>query len=386
MKFSKMTFFPVGDKNGGMSLLSLSNGITILIDCAIAADKIADYCDINKELRARLPADSEGRKYVDTFILTHRHDDHLTGFVDNFYLGPLSDYVKGSDKIIIKELWSSHNFWKPESKDDTYKLCDDAKAFNKEMKRRVASFESSHTIQAEGDRAIIIGKDPEGRTEKLSAINYDIGTIITKINENDCSNKISLTILGPLPQQPEENDDDFAKDKNRQSIVLNIGVTEGQYANNVLYGADAECLVWEKCEINYKKFLKYDLLYIPHHCSWHCISMDSISDKGDDAKPSALALSALGHKKMDSCFMVSQSKVIKDDDNDPPSYRAKKEYVKIGGENSQFYCTNEYPDEKHPKPLTFNFTCWGPQKETEKQESKVTSSNTDSTREAYHHG
>ena len=72
MANSTVTFFPVGEKNGGMTLIKLndSSKTNILIDCAIGDDSIADHCDVNQELRDRLPADSNGRPYVDAFILT----------------------------------------------------------------------------------------------------------------------------------------------------------------------------------------------------------------------------------------------------------------------------------------------------------------------------
>jgi glyoxylase-like metal-dependent hydrolase (beta-lactamase superfamily II) len=79
MASSTITFFPVGDKNGGMILLKLNNAqkTTILIDCSIGEETIAEYCDVNQEFRNRLPKDSNERPYVDCFILTHRHDDHI---------------------------------------------------------------------------------------------------------------------------------------------------------------------------------------------------------------------------------------------------------------------------------------------------------------------
>ncbi|MCE5225856.1 MAG: hypothetical protein LLG05_08330, partial [Porphyromonadaceae bacterium] len=186
MANSRVTFFPVGEKNGGMILIRLNDKdkTTILIDSSIGADKIAGYCDVNQELRSRLPVDSEDRPYVDAFILTHRDQDHLQGIQTHFHLGSPENYPeqkKNEDKkIFIRELWSSHNFWEPASTE--YVLCDDAKAFNKEMKRRVSLFEVNLTIQAEGNRAIIVGKDPDGKTDRLGDINFNVSDTFTLIN------------------------------------------------------------------------------------------------------------------------------------------------------------------------------------------------------------
>lgn len=149
---STVTFFPVGEKNGGMTLLKLNDtpSTTILIDCSIGDELIADYCDVNQELRDRLPTDSNERPYVDAFILTHRHEDHVKGFIKHFHTGSLDDYNDDADqlKIVIRELWSSHNFWKPSS--TNYKLCEDAKVFNREMKRRVDLYKENKQIQPVG--------------------------------------------------------------------------------------------------------------------------------------------------------------------------------------------------------------------------------------------
>ena len=388
MNNSNITFFPVGDKNGGMILIRLNDTskTTILIDSSIPSDKVADHCDVNKELRARLPKDSNSRPYVDAFILTHRHEDHLQGIQSNFHLGKPEDYPEPKDgedhKIFIKELWSSHNFWKPSS--TNYSLCDAAKAFNKEMKRRVKLFEDNKSIQSEGDRAIIIGKDPEGKTDDLSTINYDIGDLFTKINNKFISSKISGLILSPIEKQ-EENDDDFATNKNRQSIVINLTVKQDSYDNKILLGADAECLVWETLNKTFtSEDLKYDILTAPHHCSWHSLSYDSQSND-DDPQVNTDAKGALSNTKS-GAFIVSQSKAIKKGDADPPSYEAKQEYLKILSKPKQFICTNEYPSKNKPEPIEFELTSYGPQLKSVKAKAKTTQAAIASTTESYPHG
>ncbi|MCP4295721.1 MAG: hypothetical protein GY786_08960, partial [Proteobacteria bacterium] len=305
MAYSKVAFFPVGEKNGGMTLIKLNDKrkTTILIDCSIGDDSIADHCDVNKELRDRLPTDSNDRPYVDAFILTHRHDDHLKGFTKHFHTGSRDDYKDDDDelKIVIRELWSSHNFWKPSTKN--YRLCDDAKAFNTEMKRRVDLFKEDKKVQFEGDRAIIVGKDPDGKTDGLEDINYDIGDTFTKINTYNISSKLQGFIHSPIEQQEGEDDECFT-DKNRQSIVVQLTVIQGSKRNKLLMAADAECLVWETLWGDYKddtEKLEYDILYAPHHCSWHSLSYDSQS-KDEDPKVCEDAKNALSQNK-DGAFI-----------------------------------------------------------------------------------
>jgi len=387
MANSTVTFFPVGAKNGGMTLIKLNdaNKTTILIDCSIGDEAIAEHCDVNQELRDRLPEDSDGRPYVDAFILTHRHEDHLKGFQKYFHTGSLDGYKDDEDelKIVIREMWSSHNFWKPSS--ENYKLCDNAKAFNKEMKRRVDLFSDNKLIQPEGDRAIIVGKDPEGRTDDLEEINYNVGDTFSKINNISISLKLNGIILGPVEQQEDEDDECFT-DKNRQSIVMQLTVSQGTETNKLLMAADAECLVWEtlwgKYEDDTEK-LEYDILHAPHHCSWHSLSYDSQSND-DDPQVCGNAKKALSQANEGACI-VAQCRVIKSSDEDPPSQAAKEEYIDIVGED-QFYCTNEHPDKEKPGPIEFNLTGMGPQKKSIKEKAALSVAALSSTKESYSHG
>lgn len=388
MNDSVITFFPVG--NGGMTLIRLNDPFktTILIDINIrdTSSSEDDICDVAQELRDRLPIDSKKRPYVDAFILTHHDDDHILGLKEHFHLDSLEDYKEPKDdenpKIVIRELWSTPRFWKQASAN--YSLSDDAREFNKEMRRRVKLFEDNQYIQPEGERAIIVGKDPDGKTDGIDLIIREIGTAFSKINERNISAKFEGFILGPLEQQDGEQDEDF-DEKNRQSIILQVTVKEGQYNHKIQMAGDAECLVWETLWglYNNSDRLEYDLLSTPHHCSWHSLSYDSQSED-DDPQVCEDAKSALSQTKS-SARIVAQCKAIKSNDDDPPSKAAKDEYLTIVPE-SCFYCTDEYPKEKNPEPIEFNLTSNGPQKKGVKEKSKLSVAALASTKEAYPHG
>ncbi|MEO0510587.1 MAG: metallohydrolase [Verrucomicrobiota bacterium] len=390
MKQSTITFFPVGEKNGGITLLKLNDSeeTTLMVDVSIEDEKIADHCDVATELRDRLKEDNEGRPYVDAFLLTHRHQDHLAGIQKHFHLGPLSEYPEAEDgeapKIVIRELWSSTRYKKRAS--TSYELCEDAKAFNREMKRRVEAFRSKGCIQDEGDRATVVANDSDEEDIELISITRKVGTRFSTINCKELTPKFEAFILGPIEQQEDESDEDYEK-KNRQSVILQIKVIEGAAYNRLLLAADAECFVWESLWSKYRSDLdklSYDILLCPHHCSWHSLSYDSRSEC-DDPKVCGDAKLALSQCKKESGCIVSQSCVIKDDDNDPPSYAAKQEYLTIVSKKL-FFCTNETPSEKKPEPLEFNLTASGPQRKAKKDKSKLSSAALASTREPLPHG
>ena len=75
---ARIEFFPVG--NGDMTLVTLESGRKVLIDVNIreAADDENDdeTTNVAALLKDRLERDTDGRLYVDTFLLSHPDEDH----------------------------------------------------------------------------------------------------------------------------------------------------------------------------------------------------------------------------------------------------------------------------------------------------------------------
>ena len=380
-KNSKIIFYPVD--NGNMILLKLEDNTTILVDINVrkkSSDKNEkDFYDVISHLKENLEKDSEGRYFVDAFILTHLDYDHIAGLEDNFYLGDIEQYNdKNKEKIIIKETWSSERFWKRET--DSITLSDDAKAYNKEMRRRANLHkDDGERIQKEGNRAIIIGDDEDD--EGYNNIIHKVGQSTSKVNNQTKSN-FKIYILGPLKQQENETKEDF-EEKNRASVILQIEITVGQYVNKILLTGDAEVDVWEYMQKEYENsFLEYDVLCVPHHCS-----MGSLGRKNSEGKYeiSDDALEALSQAK-EGAIIVSSSKEILNDDNNPPHYDAKKEYLKIVDSKDDFICTEEHPNTKNVEPIIIEFTSGGPQKRLGASKNKIAIATESSSKSIYPHG
>lgn len=372
MAAATVTFFPVDC--GDMTLVQLAddNGTTLMIDINIRADADdpnSDTRDVAKDLRARLKRDAKGRPYVDAFLLSHPDSDHIRGLEKHFHLGPLADYADdkkpdAEKKIVIREIWSSPLVYRRASKNHI--LGSDAKAFNKEAKRRVqVNIDKNFSGVAEGDRIQVMGEDQNGKTDKLGPILVKVDTAFNRIN--GASNQFfSATLLAPMLATEGDAEDELLG-KNQSSVILNIKIAADQWQPDgckFLTAGDAEVVIWEKLWSLYKDKtgnLQYDLLQAPHHCSWHSLSHDSWSKMRDKVEVSADARKALSVARS-GAFIVASSKSIKDDDKDPPCIRAKTEYEAIlGGVGGKFYCTGEYPNEKSPEPLTFTVTSQGPQ-------------------------
>lgn len=391
-----ITFFPVD--NGDMTLITFGDpdATTLLIDVNIrqdADDPDGEARDVAKDLRDRLKKDENGRPYVDAFLLSHPDQDHCRGLTQHFYLGELSKYSddKKDDKdkkVVIREMWSSPIVFRRASK--THTLSDDAKAFNTEARRRVQVNRDKNFVVGNGDRIQIMSEDIDGKTDDLTSIVRKVGTCFSTINGTS-SKFFSALLLAPLDAQDDE-EEEMCQVKNQSSVILNFTlVADAQTTDGAkfLTGGDAEVFIWNRLWQRHKEeaeVLEYDIMQTPHHCSWHSLSNDSWSEKGEDAKSDDDARKALSQTR-DGAVIVASCKPIADDDSDPPCIRAKREYVEIVDKaKGKFYCTGEYPSEKSVEPLVFTVTKQGVQPPSKKEAGSKASAGTTTARTPMPHG
>lgn len=347
---AKVSFFRVG--NGDMTLITLQSGRTILIDCNIRAaadDPNDETADVASQLRARLRTDDADRLYVDAMILSHPDADHCRGLEKHFHLGPIADYDADGDKIVIREMWSSPMVFRRACRSHT--LCSDAKAWNREAKRRVKVFKDEGACKA-NERVRIMGEDEDGKTDDLAAILVKIDEVTWEI-DGSSEDLFEARLLAPLPKS-EDDEEEEALSKNDSSIIIQFSLASEQGNDPVLFlsGGDAEVGIWERLwdrKSSTPEHLAYDLLQTPHHCSWHSLSWDSWSDCGEEAEVSDDARNALGQAQS-GAKIVASCKPIQDDDCDPPCVRAKREYEDIlDGVNGEFVCVGD----DGPDPLEY---------------------------------
>lgn len=359
---AKISAFQVG--NGDMTLIELESGARILIDVNIRAaadDPDDDTPDVAEDLRNRLSRDPEGRLYVDALLISHPDKDHCTGLQNHFHLGPPSEWSKSADKIFIRELWSSPMVFRRAS--SQHQLCDDAKAFNTEARRRVARFRTMYGFVSDGDRIVILGEDENGKTDDLGAILIKAGDTFSWVNGQY---DLSMTVRLLAPQPPaDDQDEELARSKNHSSTILNFSLTGDGIADagRFLTGGDAEVAIWERLWQRYSAnpdWFPYDILQAPHHCSWHSLSYDSWSECGEKAEVCEDARSALSQTRR-GAVIIASSKPIKDDENDSPCIRAKREYQAITKDaGGSFKCVAEHPSEKNPETMEFEVGKSGP--------------------------
>lgn len=359
---TKLTFFPVG--NGDMTLIELESGRKILVDLNIrvAADNPDDVTpDVVTQLRERLNQDDQGRLYVDVLLVSHPDKDHCTGLNKHFHLGLTEQWSKADNKIFIREMWSSPMVFRRAS--STHILCDDAKAFNAEARRRVKFFRENSGAVPDGERILILGEDENGKTDDLDAILIRIDQQISKIN-GQYDSSMTARLLAPLSKD-ENLETENNLSKNHSSTIIQFSLSGNGFPDmcRFLTSGDAEVLIWEKLWERHNsrpEWLSYDVLQTPHHCSWRSLSYDSWSEKGKDAQVCQNARNALSQGR-GGAIIVASSKTIKDDKDDPPCIRAKREYESITKSfNGTFKCVGEHPTEKDPDILEIEISQFGP--------------------------
>ena len=348
MAEATITYFPVG--NGDMTHIRLTDRTDIVIDCNIRVCDDDDPCyDVHDHLLRRVRKAGD-IPYINAFILTHLDLDHCRGFDTAFYLGGPSKYSKAdkdSRRIRINELWFTPRIFSDLEK----KLSPDAKAFRKEAKRRMELYKSGDDTRNDpGNRLRIIGSTDSDDLEGLKDIVYIPGKVARDIDGSTKDN-FSFFIHAPVKADTDSED----SERNNTSIVLqarfNIdGVKDACLA---IFGGDADYRVWDRIvTVSDDETFAWHLLLAPHHCSW-----TFFNDPGEsDAQKKSLELLDKGRK---GACVIASCKPIKDDDDNPPNYAARKIYVEKVGEK-RFLVTSETPSEDDPRPITFRLTAKGP--------------------------
>jgi hypothetical protein len=347
--------------NGDMVLFETESGRRIVTDINIreaADDEDDETPDVAKQLRKKFDRDEKGRLFVDAFLNTHPDADHIRGLFKHFHLGDPSTWVKADDKIIIREMWSSPIvFRRARAKDEDHVLCEDAEAWRDEARRRANKYKKDRTAE-DGNRILILGEDVDGKTDDLEDILVRVDEVFSKIcGANDAS--FEARLLAPMPADDEEEEEVLTK--NNSSVIMRLDLKLSKVTRaRFLLGGDAEVAIWDRIwerNKNWPERLQYDVLIAPHHCSWHSLSYDSWSEKGEKAKVSEPARSALG-QPLDGALIVASSKTIKDDENDPPCIRAKREYIDVlDPVKGEFKCVADGPGDD---PLTIEVSSEGP--------------------------
>lgn len=210
-----------------------------------------------------------------------------------------------------------------------------------------------------GNRIKIIGYDGNKEYKDLNHLRVIPGTTVDTFN-NKTQRTFSLFIHAPFKEHLKAAE----KDKNSTSIVFQARFKQSAqsttFAGLFMFGGDSDHYSWDIIleqtrKHNNEEALKWDVFIAPHHCSW-----SFFNDRPQEANstPTDTSLEVLGYQR-DGAWVVSSSKKILDDTDNPPHYEAKQEYVAKLGSSSKFLNTAVHPKESKPEPIEFEITSAG---------------------------
>ena len=234
-------------------VISESENLQIALnDSAMAVEDDNEKIPLVDELVAKLPK-RDGKPYLSCFVLTHPDQDHIKGF---------ADLLK---RVVIGEVWHTPRVFREYHKD----MCDDAVAFRKEAKRRVAAAIKAGGDPGAGERVRIVGYDDLLDEDDYRGFPRSFfttpGQSIHQIDGADISDRFAAFVHAPFK-------DDSAEERNETSLALQMIIGTADRSMSGLFLGDLSYptlrrMIDETLEHKNDDKLAWDILLAPHHCS-----------------------------------------------------------------------------------------------------------------------
>ncbi|MCY4364740.1 MAG: hypothetical protein OXE17_00705 [Chloroflexi bacterium] len=339
---SDITFFPVG--NADTCLLTADDGSQLLFDFASPknqgdGDKRVDLAE---ELRNRLA--ESGRDYFDVVSFSHLDTDHFAGASEFFYLEHAKKY-QGEGRIQMKEMWV------PAAAilESRWEQSEEGRIVQAEARYRLKEGKGIRVIsepKALDKWLKDAGIDPDKRRHLI----VTAGNCMPGFNMDSAGAEIF--VHSPFSYQNEGNNE---VDRNSESSVFHLTLKDGTKNVKVWLTADAPYDVLEDIVKVTEKAgnadrLEWDLIKVPHHCSYKSLA----PDKGEDiTEPTEKVARLYAHYSREGAILVSPSNVVPEgDETQPPHVQAAEYYRKVSkAKKGQFKVTMEHPTKEAPKPM-----------------------------------
>ena len=342
-----MTLFPLG--NADCCRIELDCGRTILIDFADtrdADDNDDRRCDLPELLRADLK--KKGRDYFDVVAFSHLDKDHFKGATDFFYLEYAQKY-QNEGRIKMNVMWVPAALITESSPDD-----DEARILQKEARFRFREGKGIRVFSRPERLEEWCEKNGIKLDERLHLIT-SAGELAPEFSLQ--KHQAEFFVHSPFAVR---QDDNTVEDRNEDSLVLQVTFEVNSVRTKALLLADSTHEVLTQIvEITESKQntarLEWDIVKLPHHCSYLSIGPEKGKDK---TTPVPQVARLYEEKGQDGAIAVSTSNPIplagSDEDNDPqPPHRQAARYYKdvVSTLEGQFAVTMEPTSDKAPKPV-----------------------------------
>lgn len=303
---SKITFYPLG--NADCCLIQTDLGQTFIFD-------FADMRDPEDEEDKRIPLaqsvkDDIGwpeQHEVDVLAVTHGDNDHIKGIADTFWLDHAGKY-QGDDRIKVRELWVPAALIVEEGSED---------------ETRIIRAEARHRfLNKSGIRVFARPEHLKEWLENQGKNLKDYESLITNAGRlapgwTKETNGIEFFVHSPFAERV----DDGFLDRNSNCLVMQATIRSDGNDTRFLITADSISENWVRM-VNITRAhgndsrLAWDVLKIPHHCSYLSMS----EEKGKEKTTPTDEFEWLLNQGTERSVMVSTSWEIPASDTDQPPH------------------------------------------------------------------
>ena len=343
----RLTFYPLG--NADTCLIDLANGRKLLFDYADERNPDDDdkRIDLPKTLRDDLKAAK--RDSYDVLAITHLDDDHTRKADEFFYLDWAEKYQAGT-RTKFTEMWVPAAVI-TESRND---LEPGAKALQAEARHRLRGNYGIRVFSRPA--ALEAWLKSNGLTlESREHLITDAGKLIPGFTLDE--DGAEFFVHSPFAWRQDEN---TVIDRNGDSLVVQLTLSVDDTNTKAILGSDVDhnalsSIVQTTRSHGRDERLEWDIMKLPHHCSYLTLG----PDRGrDETKPIKDVAWLFENQMQRGGIIVSTSKPIpiKGSDEDkspqPPHRQAANYYERIVGlKDGEFIVTMVHPKESAPKPL-----------------------------------
>lgn len=347
----RMTFYPLG--NADTCLIDLANGRKVLFDYADKRnpdDEDDKRIDLPKALREDLKAAK--RDSYDVVAVTHLDDDHTRKADEFFYLDHAEKYQRGT-RTKITELWVPAAVIL-ESRND---LEPGAKALQAEARYRLKENYGIRVFSRPA--ALEAWLKQNGLTlESRKHLITDAGQLVAGFTLD--KDGAEFFVHSPFAWRQDEK---TVIDRNRDSLVVQLTFQMDGVKTRAILGADLDhdalsAVVQTTRAHKRAERLAWDIMKLPHHCSYLTIG----PDRGrDETKPIKDVAWLFEDQMQRGGIIVSTSRPIPakgtdEDKSDQPPHRQAATYYKriVKEKDGEFIVVMEHPRESAPKPLVID--------------------------------
>lgn len=345
---AKITYYPLG--NADCCVIRLDNGKLFVFD-------YADMHNPDNDDDRRMPLKENFRqdigwpsqKTVDVFAVTHGDNDHLCKSPEQFWLDHAEKY-QGADRVKIKELWVPAALIVEEGSEDDTRIIRTEARYRFLQKQGIKVFARPAALKAWLEERGL-------RLEDFQHLIVDAGKTVPGLTlEND---GVEFFVHSPFAERTEE----AVEDRNSNCLVMQATIRSGGHDTRFLITADSVAENWQRMVRITRAHgndlrLAWDVLKIPHHCSY----LSMAEDKGDWKTTPTPEFEWFLEQGTERAVIISTSDSIPSGTTDqPPHVETFRRYKETADAlDADLVVTMENPNKLQPKRTVITLDCNGP--------------------------